>query len=292
MGTEKEMKMKVCLLGDPAVGKTSLIRRFVVDKFDDKYISTLGTKVTKKTMTIDAGDAKVNMTLMIWDVLGQSDFKNVLMSAFQGAKGAMIICDITRRETLNNLKGWIERLFSTTGPLPIVILANKCDLKGQAQFNSEDLESVARRYKAPHFLTSAKTGEHVNEAFYGIAKEMAMVSMGLKRIEAAEATAGEGRGEEITVKSDVSINSIRTLVDVEDYIIYKFCEAMGGQDFAMPIIRQQFKRADMDFRKPDISKIKVISKNLVGIVKDFKSPDDADRLKKEFQKAILKYEGK
>ena len=96
----------------------------------------------------------------------------------------------------------------------------------------------------------------------------------------------------MTVKPTVSIDAINTLVDVEDYIIYKFCEAMGGQDFAMPIIRQQFKRADMDFREPVLPKIKIISNNLVGIVKEFKSPDEAERLKKEFQRAILKYEGK
>lgn len=287
MSPVKEMKMKICLLGDPAVGKTSLIRRFVIDKFDDKYISTLGTKVTKKTVSFKLGVTEVNMTLMIWDVLGQSGFKNVLLSAFQGAKGAMIVCDITRKETLNNIKEWVKQLFAVTGPLPIVFLANKSDLKGQYQFTEDDLKGLATTYNAPYYITSAKTGAHVNEAFLGMAMEMAKVSMGLKKVEIPP----ELKVVDISVKATMSVDDIKTLTDVEDYMIFKFCEVMGGQDFAMPIIRQQFKRVGMDFREPEITKLKLIANNLVSIVKEFKSPVDADALKKEFQKAILRYEG-
>ena len=86
---------KICIVGDPAVGKTSLIRRFVFDKYDDKYISTLGTKISKKDVLYN--DKKIEMTMMIWDVIGQQSFKSIHKSAFKGAKGAFIVCDLTRK---------------------------------------------------------------------------------------------------------------------------------------------------------------------------------------------------
>ncbi len=282
---ERELKMKVCLLGDPAVGKTSLIKKFVLDKFDDKYISTLGTKVTKKSFSFSLADNEINMTLMIWDVLGQSQFKNVLLSAYQGAKGAMVVCDVTRKETLEHMDKWIKELFETSGPLPLVILANKCDLKNKHTFTEEDLEAVARKYKAPSYFTSAKTGDHVDQAFSGIGHEMAKVALGIKKAhkpsEEKEDVPAEGSGE---------LDKISSLTDVEDYIIARFCNAMGGQDFAMPIIRQQFKREGMDFRTPELDKIKKISDNLVNVLTDFKSEEDANKLKRDFKKAINKFE--
>src|SRR2546430_10752896 len=99
----KRMKVKVCLIGEAAVGKTSLIRRFVLDNFDDKYIQTLGTKVSKKELASPSpdgtGDLKIDMT--IWDIMGQKGFRELLKEAyFYGARGIIAVCDVTRRETL------------------------------------------------------------------------------------------------------------------------------------------------------------------------------------------------
>ena len=95
----KRMKVKVCLVGEAAVGKTSLIRRFVLENFDDKYIQTLGTKVSKKELSapnVDpSGDMKIDMT--IWDIMGQKGFRELLKEAyFYGAKGILAVCDSTR----------------------------------------------------------------------------------------------------------------------------------------------------------------------------------------------------
>src|SRR3989442_7561439 len=114
----KRMKVKVCLVGEAAVGKTSLIRRFVLDNFDDKYIQTLGTKVSKKELTSSvpegAGELKIDMT--IWDIMGQKGFRELLKEAyFYGARGILAVRDVTRPKTLDDLDDWIERVYIVNG---------------------------------------------------------------------------------------------------------------------------------------------------------------------------------
>jgi small GTP-binding protein len=164
------LKSKVCLVGESAVGKTSLIRKFVLNSFDDQYISTIGTKVCKKPMVFEHAGVQVAIDMMIWDIMGQSSFRTLLQDAyFYGASGIIAVCDATRRETLSALDGWVESVRQVAGDVPMVMLANKSDLKAQVQVSESDLELKARRHKASswHF-TSAKTGENVAEAFQAI----------------------------------------------------------------------------------------------------------------------------
>ena len=92
---------KVCLLGDGAVGKTSLIRRFVLDEFEADYSPTIGTKITKKTL--DMEDAGTSVNLMIWDIMGHKSYMKVPPQYYQGTEGFMVVCDITRLENLTSL---------------------------------------------------------------------------------------------------------------------------------------------------------------------------------------------
>jgi small GTP-binding protein len=165
---------KICILGDGAVGKTSLIRRYVHDVFDDKYLSTIGAKITKKVVTLKYHGAKpdVVLTLMIWDIAGQKDYNNVHPAYYQGAEGALVVSDITRKETLENMCQWVEALYIITEKVPIVFLANKSDLKMQAGFNEDDMKKIAARFKSPYLSTSAKTGQNVEEAFSTIGREL------------------------------------------------------------------------------------------------------------------------
>lgn len=171
----KRMKMKVCLVGEAAVGKTSLIRRFVHDDFDDKYIQTLGTKVSKKEIALDLpelGEVAVDMT--IWDIMGQKGFRELLKEAyFYGAKGIIAAADVTRRVTLDDLDEWIEGVYNVTGRIPIEILANKVDLKGKRELSEEDVAQFAQAYDSPFHFTSAKTGENVEDAFRELATRIA-----------------------------------------------------------------------------------------------------------------------
>ncbi|MEM3851518.1 MAG: Rab family GTPase [Methanomassiliicoccales archaeon] len=170
----EEIKTKICLVGDTNVGKTSLIRRYVLDTFDDKYTSTIGTKVTKKNVTLKREDGKESiMSILIWDIMGQKGFRELLReSYFYGAEGAVCVCDVTSKDTLEELKYWIRSMESVTGHIPLIFVGNKCDLTDKQLVSRQDLERFATAYGARSFLTSAKTGENVEKAFSFLASEI------------------------------------------------------------------------------------------------------------------------
>ena len=168
---------KILLLGDPGVGKTSMIRKFVYDLFEDKYISTLGTKVTSKKLVYNypTKNKTINMKFMIWDVMGQKDYEMFHQSAYMGSQGAILVCDITRNETLENIPTWLSGLFNVTGEIPIVIIGNKNDLITQRQFDHSDMSKIASTFGAPTLLTSPKTGDNVENAFMTLGQNVIQV---------------------------------------------------------------------------------------------------------------------
>ena len=190
MCVKYQKNTKVCLFGESSVGKTSLIRRFVDDKYDDKYITTIGTKVSKKKLTIkhpQKENTDVEIILMIWDIMGQKGFRHLLQeSYFDGASAAIGVCDITRKDTLNELKEWMNSILKVCGDIPIVLIGNKSDLSDKAEVKLDDIKEIAikniesgwredlkkfiEKGKEPYLLASAKTGENIEEAFVRIAE--------------------------------------------------------------------------------------------------------------------------
>ncbi len=171
-GPPAVLKAKVCLVGDNVVGKTSLVRRYVLDQFDDRYISTLGAKVTKKELRLDdpKGGGPVVVDLTIWDIMGQPSFRELLREAyFRNAQGVLPVADLTRRETLDHLPAWIDAVVRTTGSVPVVVAANKADLAGNAAYGHADIARAAEAFGADVFVTSAKTGANVEAAFRRLA---------------------------------------------------------------------------------------------------------------------------
>ncbi|MDQ1371666.1 MAG: hypothetical protein QG582_580 [Candidatus Thermoplasmatota archaeon] len=158
--------LKVCLLGDGAVGKTSLVHRFVYDAFDDKYIMSFGTKVSKKT--VELGDTHAD--LLMWDILGQKTHESLHSAYYRGAAGALVVCDFTRRPTLDSLSSWVSGFRSVVGEMPVILLANKSDL--QKTFSPEDVRVLASTLGAEFLETSAKTGQNVEEAFSRLTARM------------------------------------------------------------------------------------------------------------------------
>lgn len=248
------VKKKIVMLGDSAVGKTSLIRRFVFDKFDDAYISTIGSKVTKKEMVIPKDGKETDLRLMIWDILGREGYTATHSRTFAGVHGAILVCDMTRRETLKTLERyWIPLLFDVVEHVPLVFACNKNDLSGDCVFEQDDLVAIASRYNsgfkkelpanlATCFSTSAKTGEDVESVFESLghmvlAKEIpddpikdlyeSLVAMGKHR--------QTDRG---------------TSMGALDAIIVDFCDDFDDDRIAMSLLRQEIVRAGIDIRSP------------------------------------------
>lgn len=170
MASDETIKVKVCLVGESAVGKTSLIGRFVLDEFDDKYISTLGAKVSKKELqTVDEETNIVyKLVMMIWDIMGERHIRDLLREAFfAGAQGIIAVSDLTRYSTLRELDGWVQSVYEVVGAIPVVYAVNKVDLKDEVllMFGEKEVEECASAFEAPHFYASAKTGENVKEIF-------------------------------------------------------------------------------------------------------------------------------
>ena len=158
--------LKLCILGDEGVGKSSLIVRYVKNKFNAEYISTIGVDFLVKEIELDEGKAKAK--LVIWDVGGQAQWKAKLNLYLKGADGAVVICDLTRPITGKNTKGWIEDLKKHAGDVPYIIVANKNDLK--AKMTAKALTSISKGTKL--FKASAKTGEVVEDFFRTITEMM------------------------------------------------------------------------------------------------------------------------
>jgi small GTP-binding protein len=164
----KHFKAKVCLVGNPAVGKTSLVRRYVMNSFDDRYLTTVGTKVSKKPVRVvdPSAELDADIDLMIWDIMGQPGFREMLKDAyFFDAKGVLAVADLTRKDTLEDLRNWIKAVEGVTGKVPIVVAINKADLTAEAGYSTAEAVQAAEVLGADVFLTSAKTGSNVEEAF-------------------------------------------------------------------------------------------------------------------------------
>jgi len=162
------IQKKICMLGSFAVGKTSLVRRFVESIFSETYHTTVGVKIDKKVIQIDGTE----MTLVLWDLYGNDDFQKIRWSYFQGASGYLLVADGTRRATIDAAVALEERARREIGPVPFVLVMNKCDLIEDWEFDPE-LEARFAERRWTILRSSAKTGEGVEEAFSGLARKIA-----------------------------------------------------------------------------------------------------------------------
>ena len=161
-----QVSKKVCMLGASAVGKTSLVRRFVHTIFDDKYHTTLGVKIDEKDIAVE--DASVK--LMLWDIEGQDDLQNVRTSFLRGTHGALFVVDRTRRETLNTALELRKLLTDSVGVVPHLLVVNKSDLVDESDIDAGALTRL-REDGWNLVEASAKTGVGVEDAFEWIAKQ-------------------------------------------------------------------------------------------------------------------------
>jgi small GTP-binding protein len=167
MATNVELVKKICLTGDPAVGKTSLIRRFVLDLFDDTYLTTIGAKVTKRKMVVDFPDRaqKIDLNLMIWDVAGQKEYRQFHEMYLRGMEGVIAVADLTRKGTFSGLDAAIRLADRTGTEVPTIFLLNKCDLADAPYEELKAIRTKASQQGIPVLVTSARTGTNVELAF-------------------------------------------------------------------------------------------------------------------------------
>jgi small GTP-binding protein len=156
---------KVCLLGDFAVGKTSLVRRFVYERFDDKYLSTIGVKVSRKTLVVNQQDQLVDLGIIVWDLAGSQEFDKLRASYLRGASGVLLVCDLTRPETFSDLSSYWDDLRRICPTAQVILAANKTDLTEHLRLSPSDIEAYAADRQIPHYLTSAKSGDQVETLF-------------------------------------------------------------------------------------------------------------------------------
>ena len=162
---------KICLLGDFMVGKTSLIRRYVLDEFSPDYKATLGVGIYKHQSVPPVGEPGGATNLIIWDVEGGEHRQKMLPTYLMGASGAILVCDVSRPETAVVLNDYAT-LFGTHVPgRPLIVVANKLDL-AQDEKVPEIITGQAKALNAALVATSAKTGDHVIEAFYALSKRI------------------------------------------------------------------------------------------------------------------------
>ena len=209
---------------------------------------------------------------MIWDLAGQEEFKVSQNIGYRDSKGAILVVDLTRKETLANIMRWRDSLMMVAGNIPMILLANKNDLKDDAQITKEDLDILGKDLNIPCYLTSAKTGKNV---------EMAYKILGGFMLDFIpfQPTFTSPMIQEL--RASASIENPDPLIVAEDRIIISFCGAFGGRALGMTVARKKFEDSRMDFRKPTEDGLRGIIDNLYETLKVFQGQEAADRAKQE-----------
>jgi len=158
---------KIAMLGMYAVGKTSLVKRFISSIYDEKYHTTIGVKIDKKVVKVKDQD----VTLMLWDVAGAEDHFTVPTSFIRGSAGYLLVIDGTRVESLDRGLDLIAQVESNLGKIPFVVILNKTDLVDRWQLRDEHIQSLTA-LGCPVIRSSALTGEGVEEAFQTLAAQL------------------------------------------------------------------------------------------------------------------------
>ncbi|MFX0018028.1 MAG: Rab family GTPase [Promethearchaeota archaeon] len=159
---------KVIVIGDPAVGKTSLLTKFATNKFEEKYLPTVGVNILKEVINLEE---QIVVNLMFWDVAGQPQFYMLHRPYFNGADAMILVFDITRSSTFSNINNWYSTAvkYGLSG-IPRILIGNKIDLKDDRKIIMPMAEHLSEKLNAPYFETSALTGDNVKLVFHKIAE--------------------------------------------------------------------------------------------------------------------------
>lgn len=161
------IQKKICMLGGFAVGKTSLVARFVHSLYSDRYQTTIGVKIDKKVLNVDGTE----LGLVLWDIAGEDEFHTVAASYLRGMAGYLLVVDGMRRDTLATARELRARAEQAVGPVPFVLLVNKQDRRDDWEIGEGDIVGL-RGEGWTIMTTSAKTGENVEQSFLTLGRAL------------------------------------------------------------------------------------------------------------------------
>ena len=164
-----DMIFKIVLIGDASVGKTNILSKYLYDEFDPNSKSTVGVEFATKNFTIDNNIVKAQ----IWDTAGQERYRSITSAYYKGAKGCLLVYDITRKPTFETIDKWISELKSTSeSNITIILVGNKCDLENERKVTKEEGEEKAKFYNMAFIETSALNGTNLEKAFDELIKDV------------------------------------------------------------------------------------------------------------------------
>ncbi|OIR15696.1 MAG: hypothetical protein BEU04_02010 [Marine Group III euryarchaeote CG-Bathy1] len=174
MNDEEKPKKKILVLGNYGVGKTSLIKQCINEDFDDQYLTTLGTNIALKDISIRFGGEKadVDVELELWDIAGNKTIADVKREFYKDANGAIIVADLSKEKSVDECENWIKATYQIIDKIPFIFVGNKYDLISKEDIDMEKIQALASKYNTHFILTSAKFGDNSNEAFHEIAERV------------------------------------------------------------------------------------------------------------------------
>jgi small GTP-binding protein len=161
------LQKKICMVGAFATGKTSLVAKFVYSIFSEKYQTTVGVKIDKKTLTVEEQE----LNLILWDLYGEDEFQKLRTSYLRGSSGYLLVVDGTRKSTLQKAIDLQQRVEENLGKVPFILVLNKWDLQDEWELDSANIEAVEQKGWTV-IKSSAKTGLNVEEIFHTIASRI------------------------------------------------------------------------------------------------------------------------
>ena len=164
-----DMIFKIVLIGDTSVGKTNILSKYLSDEFDPESKATVGVEFGTKNFKIENNIVKVQ----IWDTAGQERYRSITNAYYKGAKGALLVYDITNQKSFDNLDRWISDLkINGDEKISIILLGNKSDLEKQRVINTEEGKNKAEFFKFAFLETSALNGNNIEKAFDELIKDV------------------------------------------------------------------------------------------------------------------------
>jgi small GTP-binding protein len=164
---QNKINIKIITLGDSHVGKSSLIVKYIDNKFSNSYVSTIGYDLKLKDVNLKNGD---NVRLTVFDTAGQERFKSLAKNFIRKANGILLVYDISERLSFKNIENWMESIRENSDRLPTILIGNKSDLNDERTVSFEEGNQKANEYGCPFYETSCKNGDNVNKCFIELAE--------------------------------------------------------------------------------------------------------------------------